>query len=140
MGGDPPLLCRVPDRDLPGPGEQGRLNRRGVPRAPRGDVVGPAALPVDGLVPEDRVADEAVGPSAIKQAAELALGAVLVEAPPDDRVKAGVPVPLPWVVTRARTRVAVGDAVPLALDPARAQRLLGESHDAVADLGLDDQR
>src|SRR3954451_22136154 len=116
MRGDPPLLGRVSHHDIPGPGEQRRLDRGGVPRAPRGDVVGPASLPVDGAVPEDRVADEAVGPSAIEQAAELALGPVLVKAPPDDRVKAGVPVPLPGEVTRARTRVAVGDAVPLALD------------------------
>ena len=60
VGGDPRLVGRVPDRDPPGPGEQRRLDRGGVRRLLGGDVVGPAPLPVDVAVPEDRVADEAV--------------------------------------------------------------------------------
>src|SRR5215813_10206003 len=139
VGSDAPLLGRVADRDPPGPGEKGRLDRRGVSCAPRGDVVGPAALPVDGAVPEDRVADEAVGAPAVEQAPKLALGPLAVESPPDDRVKARVPVPLPRVVPGAGTRVGEGDPVALTLDPAGAQRLLREPQNAVADLRLHHQ-
>ena len=124
--------------DAPPPGRRLRFARprragaagssRCSARSSRGDVVGPAPLPVDGPVPEDRVTDEAVGAPSVKQAAELPLGALAVEAPPDDRVKAGVPVPLPRVVARTGARVGEGNAVPLALDPALAQGLLGDPH------------
>src|SRR5262245_48903131 len=78
--GDAPLLRRVAHGDAPGPGEQRRLDRRGVAGAPRGDVVGPAPLPVHRAVPEDRVAYEPVGPASIEQAAELPLRPVRIEA------------------------------------------------------------
>jgi len=75
VGRDPRLCRRVADRDPPCPGEQRRLDRRRIARLARGDVVGPAPLPVDVAVPEDRVADEAVLGRAGQKAAELALGA-----------------------------------------------------------------
>src|SRR5687768_3288895 len=98
MRDDALLLARVTHRDAPGPGEQGRLNRRGALGVPRGDVVGPAPAQVHRAVPEDGVSDEPVRPTAVQQALELAPGAASVEAPPDDRVEARVPVPLPGVV------------------------------------------
>src|SRR4029077_2402383 len=95
-------------------------------------------LPVDVAVPEDRVADEAVVGAAGKQAAELAFGAGAVEAPPDDRVKAGVPIPLPRVVERARSRVPEVASAALAINPVAAQRLLDDSEDSIADAAFED--
>ena len=60
LGGDPRLRRRVPDRDPPRPGQQRRLDRLGLKRAARGDVVERQAAEGDRPVPEDRVADEAV--------------------------------------------------------------------------------
>src|SRR4029453_15138141 len=71
--------------------------------------------------------------AARKQAAQLALGPGPVEAAPDDRVEAGVQVPLPGVVAGARPRVAVGHAVPVPLYPVAAEGLLGDPKGLGAD-------
>src|SRR5262249_6147456 len=88
-------------------------------------------LPVDVAMPEDGVADEAVVPAAVEEAPQLALAAGRIEPPPDDRVEARVPIPLPGVVPRAWPRVAVVDAIALALDPVAAERLLGDAEDPI---------
>ena len=111
---DPRLGGRVADRDPPRPGQQRRLDARGHRIVGRDDVVGVAAASPQRLLPEDRVADEAVVALGGQQRVELAPCACRVKPPPGDRVKAGVPVPLPRVAARARTRE--GERVPV---PAR---------------------
>src|SRR3954447_5793404 len=137
VGGDPRLRGRVAHGDPPRPGQQRGLDRGCVPGLPRGHVVGPAALPVDGAVPEDRVADEPIVGTTVQQAAKLALGARAVEAAPDDRVEARVPVPLPWVVPGAGPRIAEANPIPVALDPVALQRLLGNAEDLLLDVRHD---
>ena len=90
----------VADRDPPGPGQQRRLDRLGLEGAARGDVVEGQPAQRDRPVPEDRVADEAVGALGREQALQLGPRARRVEPAPDDRREAGVPVPLPGVAAR----------------------------------------
>src|SRR5262249_36017746 len=82
----------------------------------RGDVVADGALGVERVAPQDRVADEAVGVRRVQQRLELGARAGRVEAAPDDRVEARVPVPLPRVAARRghRERVVAGAVVALA--------------------------
>ena len=111
---------------------------RSSARSRRGDVVGPAALPVDVTVPEDRVPDEAViGCRRRAGCGARSRRARGIEAPPDDRVEARIPVPLPRVVARARARVAVVDAVALAVQPVSPQGLLRDPENAIAEVGVD---
>ena len=97
--------------------------------AARGDVVEGQAPEGDRPVPEDRVADEAVVALRGEQALELGPGAVGVEAAPDDRREAGVPVPLPGVPGRARPGVGKVRLTAIALEPAAAQDPLGDLDD-----------
>ena len=106
VAGDPRLLRRVADGEAPGPGQQRRLDARGHRRVLIGDVVEEAARAPQRRVPEDRVADEAVGGGGGEQRLEFAAGARGVEVPPRDRREARVPVPLPRVVAGARRGVA----------------------------------
>ena len=76
----------------------------------RGDVVEGQPGPGDRPVPEDRVADEAVGALGGQQALELGPRAAGIEAAPDDRREARVPVPLPGVAAGAGAGVAEGHA------------------------------
>ena len=108
LGGDPRLRGRVADGDLPGPGQQRRLDRLGLEGAARGDVVEGQAAERDRPVPEDRVADEAVVALGGEQGLQLGPRPRRVEAPPDDRREAGVPVPLPRVAARAGAGVGEG--------------------------------
>jgi len=124
LGADPRLGGRVADGDPPGPGEKRRLDRLGLERVARGDVVEGIAGEADRAVPEDRVADEPVVPLRGQQRLELGPGALGGEAPPADRGEAGVPVPLPRIPPRARPRVRECSPVARALQPARSQHLL----------------
>ncbi len=122
---DPRLLRRVADRETPGPGQQRRLDRLGLPRGAGGDVVEGAPHAGDRPVPEDRVADEAVGALGGEQALELGPRAGGLEAAVDDRREAGVPVPLPGVAPRARFGVGVGNALGGAFAPVLPEYALG---------------
>ena len=88
MADDARLLGRVADRDPPRPREQRRLNRRGGEIGPRADVVEEAPHAVQRFAPEDRVADEAVGPGRGEERLELGPGASGVDAPPGQRGEA----------------------------------------------------
>jgi hypothetical protein len=126
---------------LPGDTNQRRLYRLGgqVARETCGRVEGRTA-PADRCVPERRVRDEAVGPTRIQQRPQLALGAVDVEVAPDDRVQAGVPVPLVAVARRCRAgeRVLPGALVeaasPVALE-LRQRRSAQTSRDGLVNCG-----
>ncbi len=124
LGGDPRLGARVADGDLPGPGQQRRLDRPGLARAWRGDVVEGQAAQRDRAVPEDRVADEAVGLLGGEQGFQLNPRALRLEAPPDDRGEAGIPVPLPRIATRAGAGVRKRRALALPLEPVPPQHPL----------------
>ena len=126
VAGDAGLGRRIADRDSPRPGQERRLDRPGHRVRARADVVVEAATERDRVIPEDHVTDEPVGPAGAKQRFELRPGAARVEAAPDDRREARVPVPLPGIARRARAGVGVADAPPLALRPARAEYTLGE--------------
>src|SRR5215218_11113813 len=115
MAGDPRLGGRVADRDPPRPGEERRLDRPRHLGGARGDVVIEEPLQRERPVPEDDVADEAVLPHRGEQGLELLARAPRLEAPPDDRREARVPVPLPRVPRGARPRVGVADATSLSL-------------------------
>src|SRR5579884_4319860 len=133
MGDDPGLERRVADGNPPRPGQGGRLDARRHGRRAREDVVGEAP-DVTGLAgPEDRVPDEAIRLLGGEQAPELELRALGVEAPPRDRGKAGVPIPLPRIVAGAGTGVGEAGLVagPCALEPVLTQRLLTERSDGV---------
>ena len=124
--GDRRLGSRVPDCDSPCPGEQRRLDRARHRGGARGDVVVDAALKRDRPLPEDHVADEAVRAGGAQQSLELRPRPRRVEATPDDRREARVPVPLPWIAPGARAGVGVGNPVPLALGPACVEHAMAE--------------
>ena len=73
------------------------------------------------------MADEAVGALGGQQRLELGSGPRRLEAPPDDRREAGVPVPLPGVAAGAGLRVGEAAAVAGALRPVAAQGLARRS-------------
>ncbi len=74
----------------------------------------------DVAAPEDRVADEAVRPLRRQQALQLGPRPRRLEAAPDDRREAGVPVPLPGVAAGARLGVAEAGLAAAARRPSSA--------------------
>src|SRR6202020_2004261 len=74
---------------------------------------------------EDRVRNEPVEPSSAQKRPKLLARPRRVEVTPDDRVKAGVPVPLVAVPGRRRTREAVRGAVgQRAVSPVAGERAM----------------
>ena len=133
LGGDPRLLGRVADGDPPGPGQQRRLDRLGLERACARRRCRRAAAPSETgrsqkivwpMKPSSRWAASRLSSSARARAG--------LEAPPDDRREAGVPVPLPRVAAGARPRVGEAGPVALALEPVLAQHPLGDLGEAAA--------
>ena len=109
-------LARVADRDLPCPCQQRRLDARGHQVA-RSDTVVEHRPRARERLPEDRVADEPVGPRGAQERLELGARPRRVEPPPGDGGEARIPVPLVRIAVRARAGVRVPPAARLALAP-----------------------